>query len=116
MEDKNLFNSQMNLCTSLPKIKLSQASKSFYNNEIHPHFSQLLSLYVSISSSKENRMNRPVFHRNLVNSSRLRQRLRVGGTKFFGKLSASGPEIFAILEGIKHSRCIKSIQSFEFDP
>ncbi len=61
-------------------------------------------------------MIRPAFHQNVVNSNRLRQRFQIHGHKFFGKLSASGPETFTILDGIKRSRCIKSVQNFEFDP
>ncbi len=59
--------------------------------------------------------HRPIYRRNLLNPSRTRECLRSKGYKFFGKLSAAGPETLKILQDIKKSHCIKSIHYFEFD-
>jgi len=58
----------------------------------------------------------PICRKDLLNSSRLRQRLQVDGYKFFAKLPAAGPDSAKILNGIRRSRCIKFVKNFEFDP
>jgi len=58
----------------------------------------------------------PVFRKHLPNCSSSREKLSIKGYKFFGKVSAAGPETLKILQGLKKSHCIKSIRNFEFDP
>jgi len=58
----------------------------------------------------------PIFRKNLLNSSRLRQRIQIDGDKFFAKFPAAGPETSKIIHGIRRSRSVKWIRKFEFDP
>jgi len=58
----------------------------------------------------------PIFRKNLLNSSRLRQRIQIDGDKFFAKLPAAGPETSKIIHVIRRSRSVKWVKKFEFDP
>jgi len=58
----------------------------------------------------------PISRRNILNSTKIRERFQLKGDKFMTKLSVAGPDTFRILQGIKKSCCIKSVQYFEFDP
>jgi len=66
--------------------------------------------------SKDKSHPRPLFYENLLNYRKSRQKFRVKGHKFFAKLSASGPGTAKTLNEIQQSRCVKAVQSFEFDP
>ncbi len=106
----------MDLHTSSFKTGMKLAHQKTKDSRISSELHKIQPLYAFLLFLKEVIMIRPVFHYNLVNSHRLRQRFRVDGNKYFGKLSASGPETFSILDGIKRSHCIKLVQNFEFDP
>jgi len=88
--------------TSQTKIKFNQIPNSPSSKKIQPTLHKLSPL--------------PVFRKHLPNCSSSRERLSIKGHKFFGKVSAAGPQTLKILQGIKKSHSIKSIKKFEFDP
>ena len=57
----------------------------------------------------------PILYMKLQNNANLKKKFIVRGHKYHSKISASGIDTPQILKGIKGSRCLKSIRSFEFD-
>jgi len=58
----------------------------------------------------------PILHSKLQSNQNLKKKFVIHGHKYHSKVSASGIETPQILQGIKKSRCLKSVRSFEFDP
>jgi len=58
----------------------------------------------------------PIFRKDIIHSSKLKERFQVKGHKLLAKLSASGPETSRILRDVEKSHSIKFVKSFEFDP
>jgi len=58
----------------------------------------------------------PIFRKDIISSSKLKERFQVKGHKLLAKLSVSGPATSRILRDLEKSHSIKFVRSFEFDP
>jgi len=58
----------------------------------------------------------PIVRRSIPNSKKLRRKLVIEGHKYFDKVVVSGEETEFTLKKLQKTKCLKCINSFEFDP
>jgi len=97
VEERNTFK-----CFHYDKFSRSQENLSF-----NP-----LILQTNINKIKP----QPIVSRSIPNSKQLQAKLIIHGHKHFTKFAAAGPNTPKILNDLRKSPYVKSIQHFEFDP